>query len=131
MTSLKKSRARERFRKKVRQGHRGWPTATIAFYGPTDKKATKVVVSLIVEEGGEIAQMERWQSEQGSDLRRDTESNNRIIDLVDRWKPKSIVSMDQIIGCPHEEGIDYPEGESCPDCPFWKDRDRWTGERLQ
>jgi hypothetical protein len=36
---------------------------------------------------------------------------------------------DRIIGCPHEEGIDYPEGEECPLCPFWKGRDRWSGER--
>jgi len=24
------------------------------------------------------------------------------------------------IGCPHEEGLDFPEGEDCPFCPFWK-----------
>jgi hypothetical protein len=34
---------------------------------------------------------------------------------------------DRIIGCPHEEGIDYPLGSTCPLCPFWKDKDRWTG----
>jgi hypothetical protein len=31
---------------------------------------------------------------------------------------------------PHEEGIDYPEGKTCPQCPFWASRDRWTGESL-
>jgi hypothetical protein len=35
----------------------------------------------------------------------------------------------RIIGCPHEEGIDY-EGATCPACPFWAGRDRWTGKRL-
>ena len=24
----------------------------------------------------------------------------------------------RLIGCPHEEGIDYPEGHSCPHCPY-------------
>ncbi len=43
---------------------------------------------------------------------------------------KSVVMTDRIIGCPHEEGIDY-EGPTCPDCPFWAGRDRWTGKRLQ
>jgi len=43
---------------------------------------------------------------------------------------KSVVMTDRIIGCPHEEGIDY-EGSTCPDCPFWVGRDRWTGKRLQ
>jgi hypothetical protein len=25
-------------------------------------------------------------------------------------------------------GIDYPQNEKCPHCPFWANRDRWTGE---
>jgi hypothetical protein len=37
---------------------------------------------------------------------------------------------DRIIGCPHEEGVDYPEGQSCPRCPFWAHRDRWSGELI-
>lgn len=24
------------------------------------------------------------------------------------------------MGCPHEEGEDFPVGENCPFCPFWK-----------
>ena len=44
-------------------------------------------------------------------------------------RAKSVVMTDRIIGCPHEEGIDY-EGVTCPACPFWAGRDRWTGERL-
>lgn len=43
---------------------------------------------------------------------------------------KSVAMADRIIGCPHEEGTDYPEGQTCPRCPFWASRDRWTGERL-
>jgi hypothetical protein len=42
---------------------------------------------------------------------------------------KSVVIAERIIGCPHEEGIDY-EGAICPACPFWAGRDRWTGKRL-
>jgi hypothetical protein len=44
---------------------------------------------------------------------------------------KSVVMTDGIIGCPHEEGIDYPEGTSCPKCPYWAGRDRFTKERVQ
>jgi hypothetical protein len=32
------------------------------------------------------------------------------------------------MSCPHEERIDYPEGEKCPSCPFWANRNRFTGE---
>jgi hypothetical protein len=42
----------------------------------------------------------------------------------------SIVMADRIIGCPHEEGIDYPDGQTCPHCPFWAGRDRFTHERI-
>jgi hypothetical protein len=41
------------------------------------------------------------------------------------------VVTDGIIGCPHEEGTDYPEGASCPQCPYWAGRDRFTHERIQ
>lgn len=26
-----------------------------------------------------------------------------------------------------EEGIDYPDGEACPQCPYWAGRDRFSG----
>jgi hypothetical protein len=44
---------------------------------------------------------------------------------------RSVVVTDGIIGCPHEEGVDYPEGKSCPQCPYWAGRDRSTLERIQ
>jgi hypothetical protein len=33
--------------------------------------------------------------------------------------------VEKIFGCPHEEGIDYPDGEHCPRCHYWKDHDRY------
>jgi hypothetical protein len=39
----------------------------------------------------------------------------------------SVAVTDRILGCPHEEGVDY-EGRVCPQCPFWAHRNRWTGE---
>ena len=50
--------------------------------------------------------------------------------FIEQHDVKSVVLSDRIIGCPHEEGIDYPQGEACPRCPFWAIRDRWTGEVL-
>lgn len=32
---------------------------------------------------------------------------------------KKVVSVPEIMGCPHEEGEDFPMGEDCPFCPFW------------
>jgi hypothetical protein len=45
--SLKAQRIRKAFSKRAKKGFRGYPVATIAFYGPDDKLATKVVASII------------------------------------------------------------------------------------
>ena len=45
-------------------------------------------------------------------------------------RPFLSFATDGLIGCPHEEGIDYPEGKSCPQCPYWAGRDRFTRERI-
>lgn len=42
--------------------------------------------------------------------------------------PLSLYHLWYIIGCPHEEGIDYPDGQVCPQCPFCAHRDRWASE---
>jgi hypothetical protein len=49
--------------------------------------------------------------------------------LFERHGVKSVVMTDGIIGCPHEEGVDY-QGPTCPHCPFWAGRDRFTHERM-
>jgi hypothetical protein len=43
---------------------------------------------------------------------------------------KDTLRYDRIIGCPHEEGIDYPLGRTCPQCPFWASIDRFTHEPI-
>jgi hypothetical protein len=122
---------RQRFttalRKKARRGFSGYPIATMAFYGPNDKLATKVAVGIILAQGHEPAVLERWFSE-AVDVRNKHDISEEIVRFLRHHDVKSVVSPDRIIGCPHEEGIDYPEDGVCPQCPFWANRDRWTGE---
>ena len=113
-------------RKKAKQGMRGYPVGTLAFYGPDDRRASKVAVSVIRYEGAE-PDLRRWFSETG-DVRTDPTILSEIAVHLRQDSVHSVVMVDGIIGCPHEEGIDYPMGQSCPDCPYWKGRDRWTGE---
>jgi hypothetical protein len=117
-------------RKKVRRGFRGYPAATIAFYGPDPSRATKVAVGIVRTEGGDPDTLERWFAEEG-DIRNDSAVLQEVLELLQREGVLTVVIPEQIIGCPHEEGIDYPEGEVCPACPFWANRDRWSGELLQ
>ena len=95
-----------------------FPVATIAFYGPDDKTTTKVAVGIIEKEGDEepIA-IQRWA---GPNVVNDSRIRAEILAFVQEHKAKSVVMTNGVIGCPHEEGIDYPLGEDCPFCPFWK-----------
>jgi hypothetical protein len=116
-------------RKKAKRGFRGYPIATVAFYGPDDKRASKVAVGLVVAENEKVT-MQRWFSEE-DDVRTEPAILQAVLDFIKAHAVRSVVMTDRIIGCPHEEGIDYPEGQKCPQCPFWATRDRWSGEVIQ
>jgi hypothetical protein len=120
--------SRHSLQRKAKRGLQGYPLATIAYYGPDNQRASKIVVG-IVDGKNELLFMERWFSESG-DIRFDRNVHQQILDFVRKHNAKSVVMTDRIIGCPHEEGTDYPEGKSCPQCPFWENRDRFTGELI-
>jgi hypothetical protein len=125
-----KIKSQSPLKKKARRGFRGYPVATVAFYGPDDTRASKVAVGIITREDAEPDAMERWFSEDG-DVRKDPVVGHKILEFTQQHGAKTVVVTDGIIGCPHEEGIDYPDGEVCPACPFWAHRDRFTGEMIQ
>jgi hypothetical protein len=122
-------RARKRLDKKAKRGFRGWPLATVALYGPNDTKATKLAVGIVPSENADATDLRRWFSEENTDIRNDAHVAEEVLAFIESAGAKSVVMTDGIIGCPHEEGTDY-EGETCPACPFWAGRDRWTGKRL-
>jgi hypothetical protein len=121
---------RSTLRKRSNRGFRGYPAATVAFYGPDDTLATKVAVGIVEQEGGDVTTLETWFTED-ADVREDPEVETAVFEFITRHAAKTVVMTDGIIGCPHEETIDYPEGTSCPKCPFWAGRNRWTKERVQ
>ena len=121
-------RARKRLGKRAKKGFRGWPLATVAFYGPDDTRATKLAVGIVPSEGAEATELRRWFSKE-TDIRNDTAVAEEVLAFIETNGAKTLVMSDGIIGCPHEEGIDY-EGATCPACSFWAGRDRWTGKRL-
>src|SRR2546428_5930724 len=109
--------------KKGRKGFRGYPVATVAFYGPDNTRASKVAVGIVPAENAEVSAMERFFSDD-VDVRMDPGIGNQVLKFLESQAVRSVVVSDGIIGCPHEEGIDYPEGASCPQCPYWAGRDR-------
>jgi len=119
----------KRLRKKARKGLRGWPIATIAFYGPDLSRATKVAVGIVPSENAEVEDLRDWKVDRG-DIRADPGVAREILEFIETHQVLTVAMTDQIIGCPHQEGIDY-EGEWCPVCAFWRGRDRFTGQRVQ
>jgi hypothetical protein len=112
--------------KKARGKFRGHPLGTVLYYGPDNRVATKVAVGVIRVEGGDVDLMERWFF-RGIDVRFDPRIHQEVADFLDSQQVRSVVLSDRITGCPHEEGIDYPEGQTCSQCPYWENRDRWAG----
>jgi hypothetical protein len=127
-TSMLKGQAVKRLSKKAKKGFRGYPVATIAFYGPDNKMATKVAVAIVLAAEQEPAEPRRWISDD-RDVRTDPQIAAEILTFIAEAGVMTIAMVDRIIGCPHEEGIDY-EGQICPRCPYWAGRDRWTGGML-
>ena len=126
---MKIKREPTRLEKKAKRGHRGYPVATVAFYGPDASRASKVAVGIVLSEGARATELRRWTSD-SEDLRRSPATNDEILQFIQQHGVKTVAMSPGIIGCPHEEGTDYPEGEVCPRCPYWFTRDRWTGEQL-
>jgi hypothetical protein len=124
-----KRRSTSPLHKKASRGFRGFPVATMIFYGPDNTRATKVAVGIVRVEGAE-PEMTRLYSDDG-DLRKDMEIGNQILELLNAKGVQSVIIKEGILGCPHEEGIDYPDGKVCPQCPFWARRDRVTGKMIQ
>ena len=108
----------------------GYPLGTIAYYGPDNTFASKVVVGIVLsEKDDDVVELRKWFAET-ADARQDQAINQQILDFVNEHNVQRVAMVDRLIGCPHEEGVDYPEGEACPHCPYWAHRDRWTGELI-
>jgi hypothetical protein len=109
---------------------RGYPAATIAFYGPNDRMATKVVVGIVPTAESRVTTLEKWFSDD-LDIRVDPGVGAEVLGFIRRHGVRTVATPPGIFGCPHEEGVDYPAGEVCPACPYWANRDRYTHELNQ
>jgi SEC-C motif len=93
-----------------------YPIGTVALYGPDDKTTTKMAAG-IVGPDGKVRELKRWVA---TDVTTNPKIQREIQDFFREHGVKSIAMSDGNMGCPHEEGPDFPTGEDCPFCPFWK-----------
>ena len=69
-------------RQRNKDGVRGYQVASVAYFGPDDQVATKVVVFILPDETFKPSATERWQSVI-SDLRDDEGVNEEILHFID------------------------------------------------
>ena len=93
-----------------------YPIGTVATYGPDDKTTTKIAAGVIRRENAEPI-IERWV---GTNIMEDALVQQQLMEFFRRHYVKQVATCDGNMGCPHEEGEDFPHGEDCPFCPFWK-----------
>ena len=93
-----------------------FPIGTTAMYGPNDTQTTKIVAGVILHPTADPI-IERFV---GSDVMTDTKVQAAILEFFGQFEVKSVVASGGNIGCPHEEGEDFPVGGNCPFCPYWK-----------
>ncbi len=101
-----------------------FPIGTVAYYGPDDKRTTKIVAGIVWSRDGEPL-LKRWV---GSEVTTSDKVQREIVAFFEQHGVRSIIATDGNIGCPHEEGQDFPPGEDCPFCPWWKGK-QGTGRR--
>lgn len=92
------------------------PFATLAYYGPDPTQTTKAVLTRIDGYEKAAGGMEKWYGEavhEDGDVQQDIEAT------MEDWGLDTLVVSQGVAGCPHEENVDFPEGQDCPECPFW------------
>ena len=61
--------------------------------------------------------MKRWVS---SDVATSPKVQRELKNFFMKHGVKQVVMSEGNMGCPHEEGLDFPSGEECPFCEFWR-----------
>jgi hypothetical protein len=93
-----------------------YPLGTVALYGPDDKTTTKIAAGVILRDGAEPI-MKRWVA---TDVTTNPKVQQELKEFFLQHGVKQVAVTQGNMGCPHEEGEDFPHGEDCPFCPFWK-----------
>ena len=92
-----------------------YPIGTVAFYGPDDKTTTKIAACVITSPTAEPI-VRRWVA---TDVTTSPKVQGEMKAFFAGHGVRSVAVSEGNMGCPHEEGEDFPEGTDCPFCPFW------------
>jgi hypothetical protein len=92
-----KIKLQNRILKQAKKGFRGYPVATVAYYGPDDQRASKVAVGIFRFEGAS-AVMRKWYTGK-TDARLDEQVTNEVMEHIRNNGALTIASVAKILGC--------------------------------
>lgn len=92
-----------------------YPVGTLAYYGPDDQSCSRIIAS-VVNAPNARPQFRDWL---GDDVCVDPQVAAEIGEFFRLNRVSDVIMTEGVIGCPHDQGLDYPDGEKCPQCPFW------------
>jgi hypothetical protein len=95
-----------------------YPIGTLAYYGPDNQTCTRIIASVINAPNAK-PQFREWQD---IDVCENPQVASEIGDYFRLAGVKDVIMTEGVVGCPHDEGVDYSLGESCPECPFWQNQ---------
>ena len=93
-----------------------YPLGIVALYGPDDQTTTKITAGIFAHENAKPI-LKRWV---GTNIMENPKVQGEMQEFFTKHGVKSVTMSEGNMGCPHEEGMDFPQGEDCPFCPFWK-----------
>lgn len=104
-----------RFNKAIKEAGE-YPIGTVSYFGPNDQEVTKISVVISLSKGSEQISND-WH---GENIASDPSVAREIGKFLQEYGVQQVLMTDKIVGCAHEEGVDYPQGENCPHCPYWQ-----------
>lgn len=75
------------------------------------------MAAIVGGEDQEPSVIKKWL---GDNVAKDPKVKRTIKSFLKKFKVKTTIITASPIGCPHEEGVDFPDGGDCPECSFWK-----------
>ena len=93
-----------------------YPLATITYHGPSPDLATKIIVGILPARD-QTPIIKEWS---GDGIAEDVDSAREISLFIKEHAVERVLTSEWVLSCSHVEGVDYPEGEECPQCPAWQ-----------
>jgi hypothetical protein len=90
---MKVEKARKRIEKHIKRGFKGYPSISLAYFGPTSEMATDVVITYQLDETSE-PQAQKFSAE--GDIRNDEAIQTVLLKIIERTQAISVTETEEI-----------------------------------